>query len=153
MKSGHGSASWKRTRWRSTTVTSRTLSCNCLAPLARRKLNWTSSAVKGSPLWNLSPSRSLNSYTNPSGLSVQDSAKLLPICSPGKGRTSASWSACSAPKGGDLRGGVHRIEPGGGDRHMPGDYHFPRGPGLGVQPRHPAYRPYGYDEQQGRTMA
>jgi len=32
-----------------------------LATLDRWKLNFTSSAVKGSPLWNLRPSRSLNS--------------------------------------------------------------------------------------------
>ena len=32
-----------------------------LRALARWKLNFTSSAVKGSPLWNFSPSRSLNS--------------------------------------------------------------------------------------------
>src|SRR5215470_19400289 len=58
-----------------------------------------SSAVTGSPLWNLSPRRSLNSYTRPSGLSVHDSARLGPIFWLGSGRTSASWIAYSVPKG------------------------------------------------------
>src|SRR5262249_53925997 len=38
-------------------TTSATLSCRILEPFARWKLNLTSSAVNGSPLWNLSPSR------------------------------------------------------------------------------------------------
>src|SRR5262249_15340657 len=54
----------------------------------------------GSPLWNLSSRRSLNSYTSPSALSVHDSARLgdiLPL--PGSGRTSASCSANRMPNG------------------------------------------------------
>ena len=47
MKSGHGSCSWKRTRWGPTTVTSFTFSRRILEPLARWKLNFTSSAVNG----------------------------------------------------------------------------------------------------------
>src|SRR4030095_16369277 len=70
------------------------------APLYRSKLNFTSSVVTGSPLWNLRSRRSLNSYTSPSGLSVHDSARLgdiLPL--PGSGRTSASWRAKRIPNG------------------------------------------------------
>lgn len=68
------------------------------APLYRSKLNFTSSAVQGSPLWKRSPSRSLNSYTRPSGLSVQDSARLWPIFSPGIGRITPSWRAYSTAR-------------------------------------------------------
>ena len=93
MKSGQGSWRWKRTRWGSTTVTSRTLSCRTFEPFARWKLNFTSSAVKASPLWNLSPSRSLNSYERWSTLIVQDSARLGVMRLPGMGFTSASWIA------------------------------------------------------------
>src|SRR5262249_31458884 len=63
------------------------------------KLKTTSSAVQGSPLWNFSPGRSLNSYVRPSGLSLHDSARAGPIRSPGSGRTTASWSAYRMPKG------------------------------------------------------
>ena len=61
MKSGHGSCSWKRTRYGLDDLDLRDLVVQDLAPLARWKLNFTSSAVNGSPLWNFSPSRSLNS--------------------------------------------------------------------------------------------
>src|SRR6266404_5331502 len=54
---------------------------------------FTCSAVKGSPLWNLSPSRSLNSYTSPSGLSVQDSARQGAMSLPGSGLIRASCRA------------------------------------------------------------
>jgi hypothetical protein len=67
--------------------------------LYRSKLNFTSSAVTGSPLWNFRPRRSLNSYVSPSALSVHDSARLGPIFWPGSGRTSASCSAYRIPKG------------------------------------------------------
>ena len=56
MKSGHGSCSTKRTLCGSTITTSFTFSCSC-TPLARLKLNTTSSAVNGSPLWNFTPLR------------------------------------------------------------------------------------------------
>src|SRR2546427_1580702 len=101
MKSGHGSLRTNRTVSGSMISTWRTRRFSSLAPapLYRWKLNFTSSALTGSPLWNLRPRRSLNSYVNPSGLSVHDSAKLLPIFCPGSGRTSASCSAYSIPKG------------------------------------------------------
>src|SRR5712691_6165176 len=72
-----------------------TRSCSSLAeaPRYRRKLNFTSSAVKGSPLWNFRPSRSLNSYTRPSGLSFQDSARHGAMSLPGSGLMSASCMA------------------------------------------------------------
>ena len=92
MKSGHGSWSTKRTRCGSTTTTSLTFSCRSLA-LARWKLNLTSSAVSGSPLWNFTPGRSLNSYAFWSVLTVQDSARLGVCWLPGMGLTSASCSA------------------------------------------------------------
>ena len=49
--------------WRKkpTITTSFTFSRRSFALLARMKLNLTSSAVNGSPLWNFTPSRSLNS--------------------------------------------------------------------------------------------
>src|SRR5215470_17348807 len=53
----------------------------------------------GSPLWNLRPGRSLNSYERPSALSRHDSARLGPILLPGSGRTIASWMAYSMPNG------------------------------------------------------
>src|SRR2546425_766548 len=101
MKSGQGSFKWKRTVRGSTISTCSTRVWNSLNPVPRyrSKLNFTSSAVTGSPLWNLRSRRSLNSYMSPSGLSVHDSARLLPIFCPGSGRTSASWSAYSMPKG------------------------------------------------------
>src|SRR5262249_48302788 len=101
MKSGQGALSRKRTVSGSTISTARTCVWNSLtaAPLYRSKLNFTSSAVRGSPLWNLSPRRSLNSYVRPSGLSVHDSARLGPIFWFGSGRTSASWIAYSVPNG------------------------------------------------------
>src|SRR2546426_3279673 len=101
MKSGQGAFRRKRTVSGSTISTTSTCPCSSLAPapLYRSKLNFTSSAVTGSPLWNLRPRRSLNSYMSPSGLSVHDSARLLPIFCPDIGRTSASWSAYSIPKG------------------------------------------------------
>ena len=57
MKSGHGSFMTKRTRRASTTRTSFTRSLKSLAPPPRyrSKENFTSSAVTGSPLWNLTP--------------------------------------------------------------------------------------------------
>ncbi len=61
--------------------------------MARSKLNFTSSAVNGSPLWNLRLGRSLNSYAFWSGLTVHDSARLGVRWLPGIGFTSASWSA------------------------------------------------------------
>src|SRR2546426_9257392 len=101
MKSGQGAFRRKRTVSGSTISTTSTCPCSSLAPapLYRSKLNFTASALTGSPLWNLRPRRSLNSCVNPSGLSVHDSAKLLPIFCPGSGRTSASCSAYSIPKG------------------------------------------------------
>src|SRR5437762_4637976 len=92
MKSGQGSCSTNRTVCGSTTATSLTFCLSC-APLARPKLNLTSSAVNASPLWNLTSLRSLNSYTSLSGLSVQDSARLGVIRLPGIGFTRASCSA------------------------------------------------------------
>ena len=76
-----------------------TFSWRIRAPLARRKLNFTSSAVKGSPLWNLSPSRSLNSYTRWSGLTFHDSARLGVSMPPGIGFTRASCIAVSTQNG------------------------------------------------------
>ena len=93
MKSGKGSWRWKRTRDGLTISTSRTRSLRTLPTLERRKLNFTSSAVKGSPLWNLSPSRSLKSYTRWSALTVHDSARLGAIRLPGIGFTRASCMA------------------------------------------------------------
>ncbi len=61
MKSGNGSCRWKRTRKGSTISMSRTFSLRIRELLARMKLNFTSSAVNGSPLWNFTPWRSLNS--------------------------------------------------------------------------------------------
>jgi hypothetical protein len=61
MKSGNGSFRWKRTREGLTISTSRTRSFSTLPTFERWKLNFTSSAVNGSPLWNFTPSRSLNS--------------------------------------------------------------------------------------------
>src|SRR5215813_11116583 len=101
MKSGHGSFSWKRIVSGSTISTCRTRAWSSVAPapLYRSKLNFTSSVVTGSPLWNFRPRRSLNSYVSPSGLSVQDSAKLLAIFCPGSGLTRPSWRAWRTPKG------------------------------------------------------
>src|SRR3989454_12705374 len=48
---------------------------------------------------------------SPSGLSVHDSARLLPIFCPGIGRTSASWSAYSIPKGVICGGGGGGADP------------------------------------------
>ena len=93
MKSGNGSWSTNRTRKGSTTTTSRTRSFRIFAPFVRWKLNFTSSAVNGSPLWKRSPSRSLNSYARWSALIVHDSARLGAIRFPGIGFTSASWIA------------------------------------------------------------
>src|SRR4051812_354004 len=56
MKSGHGSFRTNCTVCGSTVLTSLTCSWSS-APLARSKLNLTSSAVNGSPLWNLTPSQ------------------------------------------------------------------------------------------------
>ena len=63
MKSGHGSLRTKRTRFGATTWTSRTRSFSCLAPLPlyRSNVNFTSSAVTGSPLWNFAFLRRTNS--------------------------------------------------------------------------------------------
>src|SRR5439155_10876357 len=93
MKSGHGSLSWNRTRYGEGLETSFTLSFRTFEPLARAKLNFTSSAVNGSPLWNFRPSRSLNSYVRWSALTVHDSARLGAMRLPGIGFTSASWRA------------------------------------------------------------
>src|SRR2546422_5612163 len=62
---------------------------------------------------------------SPSGLSVHDSARLLPIFCPGIGRTSASWSAYSIPKGVICGGGGGGAEQGGG---------VGKGPGLTAPP-------------------
>jgi hypothetical protein len=64
-----------------------------LPTLDRWKLNFTSSAVNGSPLWNFNPSRSLKSYTRWSALTVHDSARLGVMRLPGIGFTSASCIA------------------------------------------------------------
>src|SRR5262249_11728153 len=48
---------------------------------------------EGIAIVDLSPRRSLNSYTSPSGLSVHDSARLAPIFWFGIGRATASWIA------------------------------------------------------------
>src|SRR5262249_29550694 len=115
MKSGQGALSRKRTVSGSTISTARTCVWNSLtaAPLYRSKLNFTSSAVRGSPLWNLSPRRSLNSYVRPSGLSVHDSARLGPFLWLGGGRTSAWWIAYSVPRG-VMWGGALEGSNGGG---------------------------------------
>src|SRR5712691_11902639 len=95
MKSGHGCLRRKR-RWAESGVsTAATLSLRAFAdtPRYRSNENLASSAVTGSPLWNLTPLRSTNSYTRPSGETVHDSARLGAIALPGIGFTSASCSA------------------------------------------------------------
>jgi hypothetical protein len=99
MKSGQGSLRWKRTRYGPAISTSRTLSWRIRAPLARRKLYFTSSAVNGSPLWKRRPSRSLNSYTRLSALTFHDSARLGVSMPPGIGFTNASCIAVSTQNG------------------------------------------------------
>src|SRR5216683_7119640 len=69
-----------------------------------READFTSSAVKGSPLWNLSPSRSLNSYTSPSGLSFQDSARHGAMSLPGSGLIRASCRAYRKTNGTPIPG-------------------------------------------------
>src|SRR6516225_4771321 len=54
MKSGHGSCSINCTVYGSTITTSLTFWWSS-TPCARSKLNFTSSAVNGSPLWNFEP--------------------------------------------------------------------------------------------------
>jgi hypothetical protein len=56
----------------------------------RSMLNFTSSAVNASPLENVTPSRSVKSYTSPSGLTVQDSASAGSI-------SPVPWSSCTRP--------------------------------------------------------
>src|SRR5438128_4701040 len=77
MKSAHGSLSRNWMRRASTTRTSFIFSLRtwALAPRYRSKENFTSSAVTASPLWKRAPLRSRNSYTSPSGETVQDSAR------------------------------------------------------------------------------
>src|SRR5262245_44792450 len=99
MKSGNGSWRWKRTREGPTISTSRTRSLSALPTFDRWKLNFTSSAVNGSPLWNFRPSRSLNSYVRWSALTVHDSARLGAMRLPGIGFTSAACRAKSSQKG------------------------------------------------------
>src|SRR5215813_10434086 len=99
MKSGNGSCRWKRTRAGLTISTSRTRSLSTLPTLERWKLNFTSSAVNGSPLWNFSPSRSLKSYVSPSLDIVHDSARLGVMRLPGIGFTTASCSAYNTQNG------------------------------------------------------
>src|SRR5712691_7719353 len=101
MKSGHGSLSRKRTRPGSTIWTSRTRSLSSFAPAPRYRSNenFTSSAVTGSPLWNLTPLRMTNSYVSPSLDCVNDSARLGVFGPAGIGFTSASWSAYSTMNG------------------------------------------------------
>src|SRR6266496_2932879 len=101
MKSGQAAFRRNRTVRGSgvSTPSTRAWSSLAPAPLYRSKLNFTSSDVTGSPLWNLSPRRSLNSYTRPSGLSWYDSARLGPIFWFGSGRTTASWMAYRIPNG------------------------------------------------------
>ncbi len=63
MKSGHGCLSRKRTRWASMISTAATCAFRvpAAAPRYRSKENFTSSAVRRSPLWNRTPLRSTNS--------------------------------------------------------------------------------------------
>jgi hypothetical protein len=63
MKSGQGSFSTKRTRFGARTWISFTLSFRSFAPLPlyRSKLNFTSSAVTGSPVWKRAFFRMTNS--------------------------------------------------------------------------------------------
>ncbi|OLD69023.1 MAG: hypothetical protein AUF63_01615 [Candidatus Rokubacteria bacterium 13_1_20CM_70_15] len=63
MKSGHGCRRRKRTREASTasTETTRAFKVEAPAPLYRSNENFTSSAVRRSPLWNLTPLRRVNS--------------------------------------------------------------------------------------------
>ena len=49
--------------------------------------------MTGSPLWNLTPLRSTNSYTSPSGEALHDSARLGAMLFPGIGFTRASCVA------------------------------------------------------------
>src|SRR5215468_10729288 len=101
MKSGQGSLRTKRTRFGATTWTSFTLSLSSLAPLPLylSNVNFTSSAVTGSPLWNFVPLRRTNSYVRPSLETVHDSARLGVLSPPGIGFTSASWTAYNTMKG------------------------------------------------------
>src|SRR5438445_5063476 len=71
----------------------RALRADAAVPRYRSNENFTSSAVTGSPLWNLTPLRSTNSYTRPSGDTVHDSARAGAMLLPGIGFTSASWVA------------------------------------------------------------
>src|SRR5262249_28714363 len=91
MKSGQASLRTKRTRFGATICTSFTLSLSSLAPLPLylSNVNFTSSAVTGSPLWNLVPLRRRNSYVRPSLETVHDSARLGGLSPPGMGLTRA----------------------------------------------------------------
>src|SRR2546426_7260889 len=95
MKSGQGSLRWKRTRVGSTACTSRTrsLKSGAAAPRYRSKENFTSSAVTGSPLWNVTPLRSTKSHVRPSFDMLHDSARHGVLIPAGIGLTSASCSA------------------------------------------------------------
>src|SRR2546425_563808 len=95
MKSGQGSLRWKRTRVGSTACTSRTrsLKSGAAAPRYRSKENFTSSAVTGSPLWNLTPLRNTKSHVRPSFDMLHDSARHGVLIPAGIGLTSASCSA------------------------------------------------------------
>src|SRR6266508_1065025 len=66
---GHGFLVWIRTVYGST-ISTRSIGANDEAPrsllpglIRRSRLNLTDSASKSSPLWNLTPFRSLNSQT------------------------------------------------------------------------------------------
>src|SRR6266705_4703522 len=101
MKSGHGRLRRMRTRPGSDVSTTATFSLRGLwaTPRYRSNENFTSSAVTGSPLWNLTPLRSTNSYTSPSADILHDSARLGASGLPGIGFTTASWSAYSIMNG------------------------------------------------------
>ena len=94
-KSGHGALRRKRTRFGAGVSTAATRSLNALfaAPRYRSNENFTSSAVTGSPLWNLVSFRRTNSYESPSAEVVHDSARLGASGLPGSGFTIASCSA------------------------------------------------------------
>ena len=68
--------------------------------IIRRKEYSTSAAVSGSPLWNVTPSRSVNVHCRPSGLTSQLSASAGRIwsCSSGSTRVSKTFSSTSKVK-------------------------------------------------------
>src|SRR5438445_490820 len=101
MKSGHGCFRRMRTRRGSgaSTACTRSLSIRAEAPRYRSNENFTSSAVTGSPLWNLTPARRTSSTTRPSADTFHDSASAGAMGLPGSGLSIASCNAYRTTNG------------------------------------------------------